>query len=63
MANFMCDRCGRGFESLTNAGTVSIGDTGVGMYGFYVFCPECLDIIRKTFREMRFKAIEKDIDQ
>lgn len=63
MVNFICDRCGRDLESLTDVGTVSIGNTGNDMYGYYVFCFDCLDVIRKTFREMRFKAIEKEIDQ
>lgn len=60
MARFICDRCGRGLGSLVKAGSVSIGKTIGKLYGYYVFCPECTDIIRKEFREMRLKAIVKE---
>ena len=60
MAQFVCDRCGRDLDSLTNAGTVSIGTMGTDLYGYYVFCPECIDIIRKIFRETRLKAIVEE---
>ena len=63
MAQFVCDRCGCDLESLVDVGTVSIGNTGIVMYGYYVFCTECLDIIRKEFREMRFKAMDKEKHQ
>lgn len=57
MAQIVCDRCGRDLDSLVNTGSVLIDDMHCVLCGYYVFCPECLDIIRKTFREMRFKAI------
>ena len=60
MAQIICDRCGRDLDSSLDVGTVSIGTMGTKLYGYYVFCPECIDIIRKMFREMRFKAIVKE---
>lgn len=60
MARFICDRCGRDLDSLVNAGAVSIDNTIGKLCGYYVFCPECIDIIRKMFREMRLKALAKE---
>ena len=61
MARFICDRCGRDLGSLVNAGSVSIDNTIGKLCSYYVFCPECTDIIRKMFREMRLKAIVKEM--
>lgn len=60
MTQFFCDRCGRDLGSLIDVGTASIGTMGNDLYGYYVFCPECIDFIRKIFREMRLKAIAKE---
>lgn len=60
MARFFCDRCGRDLDSLVNTGAVHIENTGGDPCGYYVFCPECTDIIIKMFRETRFKAIIKE---
>ena len=60
MAQFICDRCGRDLDSLIDVGTVSIGTMGNDLYGYYVFCPECIELIRKIFREIRLKALAKE---
>ena len=60
MARFICDRCGRGLDSLVNTGAVSIDNTIGKLCGYYVFCPECMEVIIKEFREMRLKAIVKE---
>ena len=60
MAQIVCDRCGRDLDSLTDVGTVSVGTMGSDLYGYYVFCPECMEVIIKEFREMRLKAIVKE---
>lgn len=33
---------------------------GNDLYGYYVFCPDCLDFLRKMLREMRFKVMDKE---
>ena len=60
MAKFVCDRCGHDLDSLIDVGTVSIGTMGNDLYGYYVFCPECIELIRKIFREIRLKALAKE---
>ena len=59
MAQIVCDRCGRDLDSLTDVGTVSVGTMGSDLYGYYVFCPECMDIIRMRFKVFRETAIVK----
>lgn len=60
MAQLVCDRCGCDLDSLTNVGTVSIGIMGSNLYGYYVFCPECMDIVRMHFKAFRETAIIKE---